>query len=273
MNGDVFNKDNNYTVLLKELLKYDMEHKNGAMTNRLLTDSNFKEHIYEMIFKCKCIWFNEKENAISKKLPFYKINYDKNNKAFFNDIIHYKSNTNDFDKFKIIKKPVDTINKNKLADKLNLEVKKLMDNGCNEASIKCKITKETIKINNYGKLIKTFTYEIFPNTKQIKILQKWFNECDIVYNHCIKLNEQKKEKNEYFNLNYKKSKLEVFSYLYENRKKPAPYDILTDEVRSFCSNVESCKTNFKNGNIKFFKFKPKNRYHGRSILIPKKSIN
>ena len=87
------------------------------------------------------------------------------------------------------------------------------------------------------------------------------------------MNDIKRNNNEYFDLNYKKSKLEVFKYLYNNNNKPAPYDILTDEVRSFCSNINSCKTNLKNGNINFFKLKPKNRLRGRSILIPHKSIN
>ena len=276
MNSDVFKfcKDKKTLVILEELLKYDMEHKNCNVINRLFINSNFKKYFNEIISKWKCIWFNEKEEAISNKLPFYDVIYDENNKVFFNDIKHYKSNTNNFNKFKIIKKTIDNIKeKNKLTDKLNFEIKKLMDENVNETSIKCKITKGTKKINNYGKTIKAFTYEIFPNIKQTKILHEWFDECDIVYNYCIKLNEQKKEKNEYFNLDYKKSKLEVFNDLYEDKKKPAPYDILTDEVRSFCSNVESCKSNLKNGNIKFFKFKPKNRYCGRSILIPKKSIN
>jgi hypothetical protein len=193
------------------------------MFYKLLVDSNFKKQFNEIIFKWKCNWFNKKEENISRKLPFYDVNYIENNKEFFNDIKHYKSNTHIFDEFKIIKKPIDIIEeKNKITEKINLKVKELIDNKCNEKSIKCEITKGAKKINNYGKIIKAFTFEVFPNKQQIEIIHNWFDECDNVYNYCIKLNEQKKEKNEYFDLNYKKSKLEVFKDLYKNKNKPAP---------------------------------------------------
>ena len=172
----------------------------------------------------------------------------------------------------MIHKPTDIIKeKNILIDNLNENIKKLGETGNN--SIKTAITKITNKINNLGKVIKSFTYEIYPNDQQVNILHKWFNECDIVYNECVKLNNIKRTKNEYINLDYKKTKLDIFQNLYNNTSKPAPYDILTDEVRTFCSNLKSCITNNKNGYIKHFNLTAKNRYHGRSILIPKPAIN
>lgn len=257
-------------LLFENLINYDINYHDGNMLNRLLMDTNFKNKFNDMIFKWKCIWFNKKEKYLASNIPFYNINYNETNKNFFNDIIHYKSNTETFDKFKIIKKSENILEeKNKLKSNLESEISKLT----NEISIKSKITKANKKINNYGKIIKAFTFEIFPNNNQINIIHKWFDECDAVYNYCIKLDELKRKKNEYFDLNYKKSKLDVFKNLYGINNKPAPYDILTDEVRSYCSNLKSCNTNYRNGNIKFFKLKSKNRYRGRSILIPVKSIN
>ena len=37
--------------------------------------------------------------------------------------------------------------------------------------------------------------------------------------------------------------------------KIAPYDTLTDVVAKFCSNVKSCYSNLKNGDITHFKMK------------------
>jgi len=48
--------------------------------------------------------------------------------------------------------------------------------------------------------------------------------------------------------------------------------MLTDEVRSFCSNLKSCYTNLKNGNIKHFSMNKK-FHRSYSIMIPKKSIS
>ena len=275
MNYDIYNFKNEHKysqMLFNDIMDYDKIYHNSKLYNKLLNNVDFKNNFITNICKWKCNWFNNKELEISKHIPFYNVNYEKINSEFFNDIIHYKSNYDNFNKFKMIHKPNDIIKEKKiLIDNLNENVKKLGETGNN--AIKTSITKITNKINNLGKVIKSFTYEIYPNNQQVNILHNWFNECDIVYNECIKLNNIKRSTNEYINLDYKKTKLDIFQKLYNNTSKPAPYDILTDEVRTFCSNLKSCITNNKNGHIKHFNLTPKNRYYGRSILIPKSAIN
>jgi putative transposase len=95
-------------------------------------------------------------------------------------------------------------------------------------------------------------------------------ECEKLYNFCVTLHNFDSN---IVDLDYKKSKLVIFNAAYGNDKKPAPYDILTDEVRSFCSNIKSCLTNLKNKNIKFFKLTNKKNHKSQSILIPQKSIS
>lgn len=121
---------------------------------------------------------------------------------------------------------------------------------------------------NNTKSLKSCRFGIKFTKKQKQIIFKWFNVCDKVYNECVKeYNTNKK-----FDLNYKKSKLLIFNKLFGDKKKPCPYDILTDEVRKFCSNVKSALSNLKNNNIKKFKISKLENKYGRSILIPHKSI-
>jgi len=67
-------------------------------------------------------------------------------------------------------------------------------------------------------------------------------------------------------------KVKIFNDLYNNNEKNAPYDILSDEVRIFFSNLKSCKTNLKNRNIKHFELKSKDVSKSQSIFLPKTSI-
>jgi putative transposase len=55
--------------------------------------------------------------------------------------------------------------------------------------------------------------------------------------------------------------------------KPIPYDMITDELRIFCSNLKSCRTNLKNKNQKHYTIKHQEYIrNSRSILLPKLSI-
>ena len=67
-------------------------------------------------------------------------------------------------------------------------------------------------------------------------------------------------------------KVKIFNDLYKNNNKNAPYDILSDEVRIFFSNLKSCKTNLKNKNIKHFELKSKDVSKSQCIFLPKTSI-
>lgn len=46
----------------------------------------------------------------------------------------------------------------------------------------------------------------------------------------------------------------------------------SDEVRIFCSNLKSCKSNLTNGHITHYTMKRRNTIYSQSILIPKNSI-
>ena len=105
--------------------------------------------------------------------------------------------------------------------------------------------------------------------EQKNIIQKWMLECNKVYNFCVeKYNSDKK----YFVKENRCEKIKVFNDMYQKKDKKCPYDMLTDEVRIFFSNLKSCKTNLKNENIKKFKLKPKNTKEYQSVFLPKTCI-
>jgi transposase len=116
--------------------------------------------------------------------------------------------------------------------------------------------------------IKTFRHKLEINKEQKDIILKWMESCRKVYNHCVDLYNNKKIKN----FNYMKLKLQIFNDIYGKNKKDCPYDILTDEVRIFCSNIKSSITNVKNNNINHFEMKYRSFIKGQSILISKRSI-
>ena len=76
---------------------------------------------------------------------------------------------------KDVKKLDDYSNNNNLIDKIK------------QTKIKTLETKKNRTINEIDSITKTRKIEIHPNNKQIKILNKWFKECDKVYNYCIRL--------------------------------------------------------------------------------------
>ena len=215
----------------------------------------------------KCIWYNNTEKDISKLLPIFTIKKNNFDTTFFNNIEHSKSNYHKQNNFYINKNYIDyDIDINKL---INKKDESLLRNSIKkESTIKSIISKNDRQIKNYNNIIKTKIFEIYPNKKQQKIIFGWMHECLKVYNTCIDL-QNKKE----LDLNYMKSKLTIFNILYNNSAKNAPYDMLTDEVRSCCSNIKSAISNLKVGHITHFLMKYKNAKKGQSILIPKKSIN
>lgn len=121
---------------------------------------------------------------------------------------------------------------------------------------------------DYVTKVKQFRF--YPTDKQIIILNKWFNECTNVYNKCVEYNN---DDDTWFNMGHKKAKLDIFDILYGDDTKPCPYDILTDEVRIFCSNRKSCLTNKSNGNIRHFELGNKNTFKSQCLFIPKTAIN
>lgn len=229
-----------------------------------------------------CIWYNSKEKNISKKIRCFDFNvHDKHlkNKYFFNTIKHHQMKFDKLNNFKYNQnKKIDSDEKKQKLieskDKLIINIENSdKDNKKKDIAIKTIETKTNNKISRIGKITKSLSFTIIPNQQQIQILNLWFNECDKVYNFCVDYSKKiSKRINKSILFDYQKLKIKIFKKMYGKNKKPVPYDILTDEVRAFCSNYKSAISNIKNGNIKFFELKHKTRKNGRSIIIPKKSI-
>lgn len=138
----------------------------------------------------------------------------------------FLKNTNMFNKYQNEK----TIDNKKLKQLENLLIKEAKHN-----KIKTINTKINKLKSNVGKTTICKKITLYPNDEQKIILHKWFNE------------------------GYMKRKLDIFNELYGDNIKPCPYDILTDEVRIFCSNLKSCVTNLKNNNVNHFEIKHKQK--------------
>ena len=139
-----------------------------------------------------------------------------------------------------------------------------------EISLKTLQTKFEKKNKNVEKILKCRKYELNFSSNQKVTLNNWFIECERIYNYCV---EKYNRNSQNFCLDYMKLKLTIFEELYSNNKKNAPYDMLTDQVRLFCSNVKSCFTNLRNGNITHFTITPLKCKNQISVLVPSKSIN
>ena len=154
--------------------------------------------------------------------------------------------------------------------------KKDLDIFCtkHDTKTKNKLTKKLIQktdksIFMLNKTTKTKQIPIHPSKDQTIILLKWFNECTKLYNYCCdKFNQQPK----FFNAHYSKTKMVIFKELYGDDDKNCPYAILTYVIKTFHSNLKSCYTNLKNGNITHFEMKHINVSKSQSIAIPKDAI-
>jgi putative transposase len=195
------------------------------------------------------------DNIYTKHFYFYDL--------VFNNLL--------FNKLSTIDKGIETDKININIDKQinNINISKKYDDKTKQIKIKTLITKKNKAIQNIDATTKTIKFRIYPDNNQIKVLDKWFNECIKVYDFCIKqYNKDKK----YFNNMNRSDKIKIFNDLYSNNEKDAPYDMLTDEVRIFFSNLKSCISNLKNGHIKHFELKSKDVSKSQSVFLPKTSI-
>lgn len=219
-------------------------------------------------------WFN-KDLAVSLNVPIKKTYSDWDKVINFGDTsfetkfckLHkYNNKTNlfEFDDVNVSGNKFDLISLKKVNNKL------LKINDKKSPKYKSLKTKEknlTIIANG---ITKTKKYEIYPKNAQIEKLINWFFEAEKCYNKCVDLYN---ENNKLFEKSYKIIKLDIFQTLYGNDNKNCPYDILTDEVRKFCSNLKSCKTNLQNKNISNFNIKYLNpKRDTRTIFIPKTAV-
>lgn len=215
------------------------------------------------------IWFNQE---LSNKLNLPKDNNFVKRKAR----IHFGDQTHDnkfCEHFKFINK-TDALDLEPVVFVPNMtEVKKLqtkLSKAAEPAKIKEFTTKLNKKIENLDKATVSEKITIYPTEEQKKTLHGWFKECIKVYNKCVDLYTNDKT---YFNPGYQKCKIKVFEQMYGSADKPCPYDILTDEVRIFCSNLKSCKTNKTNGHIKHYELTHKKLNRNNDcIFIPRTAV-
>lgn len=223
----------------------------------------------------KCPWFTSQTKAISKSLwvPTTKVKFKKH-KTHSNDLIkiRYIDNKNRedicFSPKKLPKeKTIADITTNFENKKENLDINDIKY----LTKLKTLETKHKKDLLTYGTVTKMRDIKLSFDDEQKEIIKSWLVECDKVYNYVIDMYNNKDEE---FNMLYGKLKLIVFNRLYGNSPKPAPYDMLTDEVRVAISNIKSCLTNLKNGNITHYEMRHKNKYRCiRSVLITRHSIS
>jgi transposase len=224
---------------------------------------------------CANSWFN-KSVATNLYLPntnFYHSNAFKKDR----NLKHAIFKTNDICPINIEKnKPFDYISAfDKICDGHIKNIQHIKNNNDDVKKYQTKIKSLNTKFEKNLSQINTVTrvnkIHLQLTDIQKTIIKNWINECRNVYNYCVSKLENN---NKYFNNGYKKIKVEIFNELYGDSKKPVPYDILTDEVRIFCSNLKSCFTNLKNKNITHFKMNKKLKTNTNySLLIPSKSIS
>jgi len=146
------------------------------------------------------------------------------------------------------------------------------------------ISKNNTHLIAFGKAyksIKNLSHEIDANIKYsfIIINNANYRQNISLLENCLGINHFlcKLDENDF-------EKIDICIQLYEThkfmtsetivnleKKKNCPYDTLSDELRSFCSNLKSCFTNFKNNGIPFT-MKEKKMKKSYSLMIPIISI-
>lgn len=120
--------------------------------------------------------------------------------------------------------------------------------------------------NKMNNIMKCEKYEIFPDEKQQKIIKDIIFNANNVYDECVKHYTLDKT---YFNKGWKIAKQGIINNLGLSKF----YDVYSDEVRKFVSNLNSCIKNVKLKNIKNFVMKPINRFRNeRTFMVPKKAV-
>jgi hypothetical protein len=202
------------------------------------------------------------EDDIKLKHNFYK----KNNKFKFS-----RFKLNPIKNKLVFNKPSNTnIEESILMEKLKVTLNKMKNNDKSKHIIDGYKTKALNKISRSNKITKNRTIYIEFSKKQRNILLSWIDEARRVYNFTVDYYNKHKKK---FNYDYTDLKLIIFKKLYGDSKKPIPYDILTDEIRMFCSNLKGNITAIKNGTKRHFEMKHKKKYNSYSLFIAKKSIS
>lgn len=147
--------------------------------------------------------------------------------------------------------------------------KEIINHDNYDTKIKTVETKMNNKIYRLNKILKMKKTMIYFTIEQKRLVLLWIKECQKVYNTCVDMFNADSKK---FNLNYKNSKLTIFKKMYGDNSKPVPYDILTDEVRAFCSNVKGNFTAINNKTKTHFTMSHKQQTKIYSLMIPKTGV-
>lgn len=225
-----------------------------------------------------CKWFNSNVKKLNNKLWLptnNMINYSAPYEYHKTSNINFECKTNE-KKVYTANLKFTALDVSKLETKvknLNKKIKEIKLSDKNDEIKKNKINKlygEYMKyLDHYDEVIKTDKIVLNIDPIQINIINGWANECTRVYNYCVKMYNSQPYN---FDDNYQTLKLKIFKSLYGENDKGCPYDMLTDEVRCFCSNLKSCKSNMANGHINHYYMKYKITDKTQSLFIPKTAI-
>ena len=226
-------------------------------------------------------WYNESlsdrlnnpANENYKKSSSIKINFgtpDFEDKFCSHFVYNKKTNLFNFEEFISIPPKNDIKEIKKLATKIDKLVEQSELDKKNISKLEAiKTRKKNIEYRSKN-IMKTEQIQFYPTENQKIVIKKWIKESEKCYNECTNLYNENKDD---FNIDYKVIKLEIFKRLYGENNKLCPYDILTDEVRKFCSNLKSAMSNLKEGHIRNFEMKHLNKYRDRfNIFVPKSAI-
>src|SRR5437868_2195652 len=183
---------------------------------------------------------------------------------------------------------------NKVADTFNNEYQYNINNSSFDFQFKQQkdTNYQPLNINKYEKPSDSFTkslrIKLFFNQQQKQIIINQMNEAKRIYDVCVDLYNKTKNEDKWqfsdderqlinpiFRYAYKKI-YEYDDYLKYSAKKydgkglvssQFCYDVMSDEIRVFCSNLKSNRTNLKEGNIKHFNLKYKDCTKFQSIFI------
>lgn len=120
------------------------------------------------------------------------------------------------------------------------------------------------------KYARSYKTKLYFSGSQTTILHKWLKGAKLMYNYCVKVFRDKP----YVFYGFFKAKgivMNQFKALYPQCE--TPYDILSYEIKDFCSNVKSSFTNIKRGNITHFMVGKKNTKKHQTITIYKNCVS
>jgi transposase len=156
------------------------------------------------------------------------------------------------------------------------------------------MNKIQIKVDNVDAFVRSRKVQIYPTSKQKRILKIWMNDTTFIYNKlvshfthvfnkCSEManvmtfeNDDKIKKlinlltsNQEFPLNFMKLRsIKINEFSKDHNR--TPYCIIADIIKEFLTNVKSCITKLKKGQINEFIFKHR-KYNRSCISIPLES--